>query len=354
MAIIKNKLHIDEELGLQLKDFRNQFQVKAKDVATHIGKSAAYISKLEKGEIHQIDKEEFVKIVDFISNSENGYQLFCERIIGTMDPESLEFSTIVKNFDWVDRTLPIPEDYCSYVNTKIRELNISLSEFTDYINSNDDLDNTFLQEQKINKDTAEKNTWLSYYEADSNHVRRVYIIVNISEHELEDIIQQHVIKTSYLYLYVILYNIYKLQVLNKQLILDEHSRLNIRKKTIKKLTDFKIYTLSDKAKAISQVQNETDLENVLNAFDIKNQKLTRKLVSCISCLSEQDVEYTNRKLENMLANLSAEPSFSLAFMALPTEKLADLPYTAKKNFLKNVNTLIEKCLNADSNELEKF
>ena len=97
MAIIKNKLHIDEELGLQLKDFRNQFQVKAKDVATHIGKSAAYISKLEKGEIHQIDKEEFVKIVDFISNSESGYQLFCERIIGTMDPESLEFSAIVKN-----------------------------------------------------------------------------------------------------------------------------------------------------------------------------------------------------------------------------------------------------------------
>ena len=118
MSVGIKKLHIDEEFGLQLKDFRNQYQVKAKDVAVHMEKSAAYISKLEKGEIHQINKDEFVKMVNYISSSDKGYQLFCERIIGTLEVEKLEQSTLASNFDWIDRALPIPEEYSAYIKTK--------------------------------------------------------------------------------------------------------------------------------------------------------------------------------------------------------------------------------------------
>lgn len=354
MAFIRSKLQIDEEFGLQLKDFRNQYQVKAKDVAAYMDKSAAYVSKLEKGEIHQIDKDEFVKMVNFISSSEDGYQLFCERIIGTMNPEALDSSIVANNFDWLDRTLPIPEEYCIYVKKKFQECDISICEFADYINKNDDLDNKFLKEQKIDLMSVEKNTWFPYYEADSNRVRRLCIIVEITPEDIEEIIQRKTAKTTYLFLYVILYHIYKIQELNKQLFLEESTRVNIKRKTTNKLNEFKIYTLSDKAKFISQARNETELQKILNSFDIKNQELMRELIGGISYLSEQDVEYTNNKLEGVIANLREDPSFSLSYMALPLERLFNMSYKVKKDFLEGVIELIQKCSNSVNDELEKF
>ena len=73
---MERRIRLDETLGLYLKEFRTQYKVKGKDVAEHIGKSAAYISKLEKGQIQQIDRKEFVKITNYIAKSEEGYFLF--------------------------------------------------------------------------------------------------------------------------------------------------------------------------------------------------------------------------------------------------------------------------------------
>lgn len=354
MALSRSRLHIDEEFGLQLKDFRNQYQIKAKDVAAYMGKSAAYISKLEKGEIRQIDKDEFVKMVNYISSSKNGYQLFCERIIGTMNPDALERSTIANNFDWVERILPIPEEYSYYIKKKAIENSVSFDELADYINKNDDLDIEFLQEHKIDLASAEKNVWMPYYEADSNAIRRNYIIAKISGKEIEDIVERRVTKTTYLYLYIILYHIYKVQELNKHLILEESTRTNIKRKTNNKLNELKIYTLSDKANAISQANNEMELKTVLNSFDLKNQELMNELIRGIYYLSEQDVEYTNKKLEGIIANLKKEPSFSLAYMALPLDKIFELQPKVKRDFLNSVNELIEKSTNVVEGELEKY
>lgn len=354
MALSGSRLHIDEEFGLQLKDFRNQYQVKAKDVAAYMEKSAAYISKLEKGEIRQIDKDEFVKMVNYISSSENGYQLFCERIIGTMNPDALERSTIANNFDWIDRILPVPEEYSIYIKKKIIEDNISFEELADYINKNDDLDNKFLQEHKIDLVSAEKNIWMPYYEADSKTMRRNYIVAKISAKEIEDIVERKENKTTYLYLYIILYHIYKLRELKKHLILEESTRTNIKRKTNNKLNELKIYTLSDKAMAISQANNETELKTVLNSFDLKNQELMNELIRGIYYLSEQDVEYTNSKLEGVIANLRNDPSFSLAYMALPLDKIFALQPKVKRDFLDRVNELIEKSTSVVKDKLEKY
>lgn len=354
MAFVRSKLYIDSDFGHQLKDFRTQYKVKAKDVAVYMGKSAAYISKLEKGEIHHIDREEFVKMTNYISQSEKGYELFCERIIGTMDYEDLDQSTLVNNFDWNERTLPVPDGYCEYVQRKISELNIEILELANYINKNDDLDEEFIREQNIDLISVEKNVWIPYKEADSNNIIRNYIVVEISEQEIKDIIRKEVKKATYLYLYVILYHVFKWQEAKKQLVLNDSVRTNIKRKTTNKLNEFKIYTLSDKTKALSQAHNETEAVQVLNAFDIKNQELVRKLLTGIYYLSEQDVEYANEKLEGIIKNLERTPSFSLAYMALPLEKILDAPYNVKREFLDSVIELIEKCSKIGGSDLQKF
>ena len=69
-----------------------------------------------------------------------------------------------------------------------------------------------------------------------------YNITKISE--IIDIIEHKIQKTSYLFLYVILYHIYKLLELNKHATINDGTRINIKRKTVNKLNQYKIYTLS--------------------------------------------------------------------------------------------------------------
>ena len=61
------KIKLSENIGLQLKEFRTKYKVKGKDIAELLGKSPAYVSKLEKGQIQQIEKDELVKITNYIT-----------------------------------------------------------------------------------------------------------------------------------------------------------------------------------------------------------------------------------------------------------------------------------------------
>ena len=41
VGAMERKSRLDETLGLHLKEFRTQYKVKGKDIAEHLGKSAA-------------------------------------------------------------------------------------------------------------------------------------------------------------------------------------------------------------------------------------------------------------------------------------------------------------------------
>ena len=94
------KIKLSENIGLQLKEFRTKYKVKGKDIAELLGKSSAYVSKLEKGQIHQIEKDELVKITNYITQSDEGYYLFCEKIAETADAKELNHNIWLINFDF--------------------------------------------------------------------------------------------------------------------------------------------------------------------------------------------------------------------------------------------------------------
>ena len=63
-----------------------------------LGKSPAYVSKLEKGQIQQIEKDELVKITNYITQSNEGYYLFCEKIAETADAKELDHDICLMKF----------------------------------------------------------------------------------------------------------------------------------------------------------------------------------------------------------------------------------------------------------------
>lgn len=355
MATTHGKLNMTSEIGEKLKDFRNQYKVKAKDLAEHLGKSGAYISKLEKGEIRTIEKQEFVKITNFITKTENGYETFCETVAALVDSEFIERSALLLNFDWVDRKIPIPDELLKYINDKIEKNNIDIVKLIEYINSNEDLDENFFVEQNLDKADLEFNTFMPYYEADSNTVSRNFILVHLEYEEISKILCGKIKKTSYLCIYSILYHIFKTIERKTCVFLDDGIKNNIKKKTENKLISYKFYTLSNKRSLLNKAKEAIEPQDVLSSFDCKNRDLMSSIVGTLSALSDYDVDYMNKKMEMISRNLrSKDPSFAVAYMALDIEKLAIKPIKIKREFLNGVSELVEKCLNMEDDEFEKY
>ena len=103
------KIKLSENIGLQLKEFRTKYKVKGKDIAELLGKSPAYVSKLEKGQIQQIEKDELVKITNYITQSNEGYYLFCEKIAETADAKELDHDCRVIKMEGHNAREIVPE-----------------------------------------------------------------------------------------------------------------------------------------------------------------------------------------------------------------------------------------------------
>lgn len=349
------KIIVTLELGTRLKDFRNQYKIKAKDVATMLNKSAAYVSKLEKGEIKQIEKSEFRRIVNFITGSEDGYEIFFKYASDLANEEEIEKATYLLNFDWIERVLPIPDEMVEFINNKLSKNEIDIKELVEYINKNDDIEPEFFAEHDIDKEANGSNIWYNYYEVDSNKVKRSYIWVELNCNTVEDILSRRKKESNYLTIYVILYHIFKLEILKKNLSLNNRDRSIAQKKTEDKLQSFKFYTLADKRKTLSRSKVQIEIDEALNKFDYDNRVLTTKLVRYLSVLSDFDVSYTNKKLEGIINNFEkTDISFAVAYMAISLEKLNDLPIEVKHNFLKGVNDLIQKCCDINTDDNPKF
>lgn len=139
------KIKLSENIGLQLKEFRTKYKVKGKDIAELLGKSPAYVSKLEKGQIQQIEKDELVKITNYITQSNEGYYLFYEKIAETADAKELDHDIWLMNFDLVDRKLPVPIELVKEIKQRMMELDITSEALATYINQNEDLTFDFVR-----------------------------------------------------------------------------------------------------------------------------------------------------------------------------------------------------------------
>lgn len=337
------KIKFSEELGLQLKEFRNKYQVKAKDLAEFIEKSPAYISKLERGQIQQVDKNEFVKITNFIAKSEEGYYLFCEKIAEAADAKELDNNLLLLNFDLLERRIPITEHLIEIVKQMMTKASVNAEELISYINQNEDLSQEFLIEHKLDPNTIEKNVWHPYTEADSLDVSHSLIFLNYSLESLTEFLEGNVKKCEYMFLYAVVYHLLKLLHKSEGMQYDDELINKCKIEAEEILLNEKFYSLSVKARLQEQSETEEEYKNLLNEFDVKNVEYIMDIVSIIRFLSEYDVSYTNDKLKAISDNLkNGDPSFALAFMAMSINKLNDLSPTIKREFLKEVSNLIEK------------
>lgn len=350
------KINLNENIGLKLKEFRSSHKVKSKDLAAYIGKSPAYITKLEQASIKQISKSELVKITNYIDNSHDGYFKFCESIASTSDTKSLEENLLIMNFDETERKIPVSKELINKINQLMSKLNITCEDLTSYINSNEEIDNEFAIEHNINISKLEYNTWNTYNEPDGTHY---YIYIHFTQQRINDFLNNKIDKCEYILPYTILYHLLKKEFLSSHInaIIDIDVKKDLAKKAEDILIEYKFCSLALKAKIKDESKSNEEYNKILNQFDIDNKEYVLKLIRMISFMSQYDISYTNNKLQNIINNINnCGPSFTLAFMSLSIANLKNLQTDLRRDFLKSINNLISEYeTKANSNEnIDKY
>lgn len=352
-----HKIVINEEIGQALKAFRMQYKVKAKDVASILEKSPAYISKLEKGQIQQVDKNDFVRITNYIANDSDGYDKFCNIVIKNSDIDALDRSVFLRNFDLIERKLPVPDDLVKSIAALMIELKVSPEELSEYINRNEDLDDAFFEEHKIDKKSIKKNVWHIYFEADSSNYVRSYIFLNYSAERIHALLDGKIKKCDYTFLYAIVYHLIKLKKKCDNLNFDEKLCGTCKNEAEQLLLKYKFYSLSLQERIRIQSKTENEYREILSDFDIDNAKYVEHIVRKIHFLSQLDVDYTNSKLETIVKNMDElEDTFVLAFMATSLDALKETSISMKKDFLKDIKSIVKRYSekSIDNKSIEKY
>lgn len=347
------KMNMTEELGLKLKELRLKNNVKSKDVAEHIGKTAAYYSKLEKAQIQTIDEVMLKLIVNFITSSEFGYNEFVEEVSAELSSEKLATDFWLMNFDFTERIIPVPKSLIDEIKNLMSILQVSSESIVDYVNENEDLDDSIFISHGYVKSELVPNKWYPYDDFEDGTVKSAaLILINIKHSEFAALLDGTRDTSNWLMLYSILYHLLKLQQKLSE-------NLNYDKELLKKdaeniLVKHKFYSIAIRIRLNEQADSQEEYTNLLSDFDKENLKYVNKILSAISFISDYDVKYANELLKTISGNLSANPSFALRFMATNLAGISDLPTKVKQHYLNKVKELTESTSNDDSSPIEVF
>ena len=334
------KVNITKELAEKIKELRIMNKVKAIDLAEHIKKSSAYITKLESGDIKTINYDELLTIFNFISKDEDDLSKIVDKLSLELDTEDLEDQTWFMNFDTVERKIPIPSDLIDYINKKIANLELTIPYVVDYVNKNEDLlDINSKYNIDINK--FKSNLWHTEF-VDNKPIS--FIKIKLDLNEIIEILEKRQDTSNYVTIQSILYNLFRLEYgLNN--LLSEEENTKMKKEVIAILNSYKFYSSVEKGKLLDTAATKQEFDSLLNEFDIANQKLINEFLGYISFLSDFNVKYTNEKLILLNRNYKWDSSYILAISSLPFYELDNMSKSLKSNLLNDIKKLVDEYKN---------
>lgn len=334
------KVNITKELGDKIKELRIMNKVKAVDLAEHINKSSAYITKLESGDIKTINYDELLTIFNFISKNEDDLGKIIDKLSLESDTEDLEDQTWFMNFDTVERKIPIPSDLIDYINKKISNLGLTIPYVIDYVNKNEDLLD-IINKHNIDTNKIKSNLWHTEF-IDDKPIS--FIIMKLNLNEIIEILEKKQDTSNYVTIQSILYNLFRLEYGSNNP-LSEEENIKIKKEVITILNSYRFYSSVEKSRVLNTAANKQEFDSLLNDFDIANQKLINEFLGYISFLSEFNVKYTNEKLTLLNRNFKWDASYILAISSLPFYDLENMSKSLKSNLLNDIKKLVDEYKN---------
>lgn len=332
----RTKVRLTDELSKLIKNTRINNGIKSSDLANHIEKSVAYVSKLESTGLKYIDFNLLKDILEFLTkNTKEDFDDFITKTLEKFHIEKIQEEDWVIRFDLELRQIPIPKELVNFINEKLKELNLTPEELVNIINRNEDLKSENMDFSKYDKNTIIRMT---------DDTR--FVIFDLNSSLVRDILNNKKRTINYITMLEIISNIFKLQGINNKNHIDEIEKF---------LTGLKFYTLNTRNKLLKEKEKEQELHTILNQYDTENLEHITRIFQSIKVLSAWNVDYANHYLKELSESFNInDVPFIIAAVGRKFYNLRNLDKANKKSFLQELDDLIDKYSKLEYDKTNNF
>ena len=346
------KVEVTEQLAGLIRSLRIKNNVLSKDLAKEIGKSAAYISKLERAEIHMLDKQLLINILKYVVQDDSSFDNLVQEVFSTLKfqytQKEIDEQLWFENFDTVERMIPIPEELINELQILMENNNISSSYLLSRINANEALD--------ANVCANESYPYNEWFQTDGSNPNARFIKISISEQLFNGIMNRAITKTAYIYIFAIVFYLLKIERYDQCVNIDEKQNSELMKEAETFLNRFRFYSLATKERLLSTTKRPEEVDQILSSFESHNREVIGDIVSAYKFWSDRDVKAANEQFKYYIDNLQWDLAFMMKLISLEFNTLSRLSYSNKRQLLIDINELIGKYydLPEEANRYENY
>jgi transcriptional regulator with XRE-family HTH domain len=326
------KFHVTKELAMLLKLLRVQGEVSAKALASHIGRSPSYVSKLERGSISSIQGNELREILDYIVEGDDFFENKLPAVIRTLqsfiEPQEMMHQIWILYFDVVTRQIPVPSKVIEDIKRWMAELQLDTFELARIISEN--RDSTMSTAFPVNEP-------VEYVFRD---YRLLLIRVSVEAEQIEAILEKRSSVLNFATIFGILFILFKLRRYNGDDLIAEQAR-GLLSETYHYLTAQDVRSLTDYGNILVTLDLPDEKQSLLSVFDSFNAELVDQIIACLHVAADFDKFNTAQMLEGFRNNLNWDLNFTLKVIGSPFSALGDMSFANKAQLLEDLEAVLE-------------
>lgn len=335
---------VTPELAEVLRNIRVQNKIQSKALASHIGKSPAYISKLENGNIQTIDTDELYTILQFISGESNP-SVLADQVYTSLkfkySKKEIEEQLWFANYDTVHRQIPIPESLIDEIKGRMKDCEITPLQLLERINANEALS----PEEKADDSIVYNQWYQSRLDENAQSIK-----IRMTESQLEGILNRNIDVSPYVYLFCILFYVLKIERFKEQVQISVDENIELMKQTTRILNEHKFFSIIEKNTLISEKQSIDEIAQVLSSFDKDNIKIINDIISEFRLASEINIKETNEQLTKFRENMKWDLGFMLKMISLDFMSLRKTSVSNRRKLLLDIQQLISEYAKLPDNQ----
>ena len=343
---------VTPELADTLRTLRIQNKIQAKNLATHIKKSPAYISKLESGNIQTIDTVELYEIIQFISGNTADQTELAEKIYASLkfkySKKEIEEQLWFTNFDTVERQIPVPESLIDELNGLMERKQISLHQLLSRINANE-----ALTEAENTNESLAYNQW---YYLNGQVGQGSSIKIKMSEDQLQALLSKQSDVSPYVFVLCTALCILKIDRFDSQVNISPEDNEELMANAIDLLNAHKFFSIAEKDRLLQERQPQDEISDLLSSFDKDNINIINEIISGFQFASECNIKATNKQLKAFCENMHWDLGFMLRIISLDFKSLEKTSVSNKRNLIKEFEKALEEYahLPDEQNKIEMY
>lgn len=337
-------------LAETLRAIRLQNKIQANKLAAHIGKSPAYISKLENGSIQTIAPEELSAILKFISGEDHSVEL-AEQIYASLKvkytAKEIEEQLWFINYDTVECRIPLPRSLLEDFIQRITDLGITHQYLCSRINANE-----ALTPEEIADESLPYNQWYQGKKAEGSQS----IKIKLTEKQLSDLLGDKFELVPYVFVFCIAFYILKIEKHGDIVSISDEENASLMRAATDLLNSHKFYSISEKNLLIANKQTSEDVNDLLSSFDKDNMEYISDILSGFSFATDHNIKHTNEQLKAFAANMHWDLGFMLRIIGLNYKCLEETSVSNKRQLLSEIEALIQKyaAIPKEQNLIEEY